>query len=185
MIKSTILSLLLLWPMAQSVAADAPPSDASLHKLLSVMHAEQMLDSVMSQMNGYIKNIVNQIAPANKLSPKAQAILDRGMDRMVVSMKETMSWSVMEPMYLRIYRETFTQTEVDQMTAFYGTPTGQSMVKKMPLVMQNVMREMPTILKPMMERVQVIQREMAEELKRNAEQEKGAGQEKGAKTANP
>lgn len=174
MIKSIVVSIALLSLPAWAFPADVPASDASIRQLLTAAHAESMLGTMMSQMDAYIKNMVHQMTPTGGMTPKAQAILDRSIERMSASMKETLSWSTMEPMYIRVYRDTFTQTEVDQMTEFYKTPAGQAMVNKMPLVMQNVMREMPTLMKPMLERLQVVQRETAEELRRNAEQEKAA-----------
>lgn len=174
MIKSIVFSIALLSLPAWSFPADAFPSDASIRQLLTVTHAESMLGTVMSQMDAYMKNAVHQMAPTGGMTPKTQAILDRSIERMAASTKETMSWSAMEPMYIRIYRETFTQTEVNQMTEFYKSPAGQAMVNKMPLIMQNIMREMPALMKPTLERMQAIQRETVEELKRNAEQEKAA-----------
>lgn len=174
MIKSIVLSIALLSLPTWAFPADVPPSDASIRQLLTVAHAESILGTVMSQMDAYVKNAVHQMAPTSGMTPKAQAILDRSIERMSASMKETLSWSTVEPMYIRVYRDTFTQTEVNQMTEFYKSPAGQAMVNKMPLVMQNIMREMPALMKPTFERMQAIQRETVEELKRNAEQEKAA-----------
>ena len=67
-------------------------------------------------------------------------------------------------MYLRTYRASFTQDELDGMMAFYKTPAGIAMTKKMPLVMQNVMGEMQSVMKPMQVKMREIQRETMQEL---------------------
>jgi hypothetical protein len=50
------------------------------------------------------------------------------------------------------------------MTAFYKTPAGQAVVRKMPLVMQRVLGEMQVMLKPMQEKIREIQQQTVREL---------------------
>jgi hypothetical protein len=67
-------------------------------------------------------------------------------------------------MYVRVYQKSFSQEEVDGMIAFYKTPTGQALLNKMPLVMQNTMTEMQQMIQPMMKRVQQMQQEIVAEI---------------------
>jgi hypothetical protein len=73
--------------------------------------------------------------------------------------------SSQQALYLRTYRASFTQHEIDGIIKFYKTPAGQAMIKKMPVVMKNVMGEMQGLLQPMQQRMQEIQRETLQELK--------------------
>ena len=84
--------------------------------------------------------------------------------KMIAMVDGMLNWDALLPMYLRIYRESFTQDELDGMTAFYKTPAGQAVVRKMPVVMQRVFGEMQVMLKPMQERIQQIQQETVREL---------------------
>ncbi len=43
-----------------------------------------------------------------------------------------MSWDALKPDMVALYAEEFTAGELDEMTKFYQTPTGQKMVDKMP-----------------------------------------------------
>ena len=52
-----------------------------------------------------------------------------------------LAWETLEPMYLRIYAESFTEDEVSGMISFYRTPIGQAAIHKMPLLMQKSMIE--------------------------------------------
>ncbi len=78
-------------------------------------------------------------------------------------------------MYTRIYMESFTQDEVDGMLAFYATPAGQALIKKMPVAMQKTMEAMQQMMGPMMQKLQAIQSESIAELQAlNKEGEPGA-----------
>ena len=51
------------------------------------------------------------------------------------------------------------------MLAFYKTPTGRALIKKMPVVMQKSMTEMQKRMVPLMEKLHKIQQEALGELK--------------------
>ena len=58
--------------------------------------------------------------------------------------KEEFSWKKMMPDYIRIYRETFTEEELQSLIAFYESPTGKMFIRKMPLIMDktsDIMRQ--------------------------------------------
>jgi hypothetical protein len=84
--------------------------------------------------------------------------------KMIAMVDEMLNWDTLLPMYMRIYQESFTQDELDGMTAFYKTPAGQAVVRKMPLVMQRVLGEMQVMLKPMQEKIREIQQQTVREL---------------------
>jgi len=65
---------------------------------------------------------------------------------------------------LAITGESFTQDELDGITAFYKTTAGQALIKKTPVVMQNVMAEVQGLMRPSLEKIQQIQKETQHEL---------------------
>jgi uncharacterized protein len=67
-------------------------------------------------------------------------------------------------MYVRTYRASLTQDELDGMLKFYRSSAGQAFIKKMPLIMQNVMTEMQGMIKPMQQKLVEIQRQTMQEL---------------------
>ena len=72
-------------------------------------------------------------------------------------------------MYLRIYRKSLSQSDVDGMIAFYKTPAGQAM----PLILQNTMAEVSQMMGPMMQRAERMQQDLIAELQ--AEEAKTGG----------
>jgi uncharacterized protein len=86
-------------------------------------------------------------------------------DKMSAAASDILNWDALLPIYLRTYRDSFTQDEIDGVNKFYKSAAGQAYVKKLPLVMQNVMGEMQGIIKPLQEKMLAIQKEAMQELK--------------------
>jgi hypothetical protein len=80
-------------------------------------------------------------------------------------MRKEMSWATLRPMYVQIYRDTFTQKEVDGLIAFYKSPTGVAFVDKMPVVMQKSQALMQTRIGPLAESVRAAMQEAVAEVK--------------------
>lgn len=160
-----ILLTCLLWC---GLACAAPPSDASLEEMMSIGNVHQLLDSVKTQMDGISKGAVNQALQGKELTPERQAIIERMQDKIAVLMHDTLDWDTLKPMFFRVYRQSFTQEDVDGIIAFYKSPAGQAMISKMPLVMQNMMSEMTQMMKPMQQKMLEIQHETLEEMKKTA-----------------
>ncbi len=150
---------------APAIADDAPASDESIRELLAITDARKLVDTVKVQVEATMKATLQQATQGKASTPERQAVLDRKQAKMEAALDETLNWDNLEPLYVRTYRASFTQDELDGMMAFYKTPAGQALIKKLPLVMQNVMAEMQDLLKPMREKIQQIQRESQQELK--------------------
>jgi uncharacterized protein len=146
-------------------ANNNPPSDATIKQLMEVTNVHKLLDNMTAQMDGFITQTMQQATKGQNVSPKVQKNIDRGHAEMMATMKEILSWEKMEPMYTRVYQKSFTQGEVDGMIAFYKTPTGQAVLNKMPVVLQNTMAEMQQMMQPMIQRVQQMQQQVIAEMK--------------------
>jgi uncharacterized protein len=83
---------------------------------------------------------------------------------MMSMFKEMLDWNKLEALYVRVYQKSFTQVEIDNLIAMYQTPGGQTLLNKMPIVLQNTMTEMQPLLQPMIERIQRMQQEVTAEI---------------------
>ena len=144
-----------------SSATDTPPSDASIKQLLQVSHVRALVDSMMGQMDGIMKNAMAQATQGRQVTPEVQKEIEQVESDVKTQMKDVLDWSKLEPMYIRIYQKSLNQQEIDGMIAFYKTPTGQAVLNKMPLVLQNTMSEVQQMLQPMMQHLQQKQHEIA------------------------
>ena len=84
---------------------------------------------------------------------------------MATMMKDLLDWKKLEPLYVRVYQKTFNQQEVDGMIAFYKMPVGQTVIAKMPAVMQNTIEEMQQMMAPVMQKIQKTQQDVVAEMK--------------------
>lgn len=148
-----------------SLAVAAPATDASIKQLLEVTQARSTVDSMLKQVDAMIAGTVQRALSGKTPTPKQQAAIDRMNRRMAATVREEVSWDKLEPMYLRLYRETFSEEEVGSMLSFYRTPAGQAVIKKMPLMMQKIMLETQNTMLRSMPKFQKIQQDFIDELR--------------------
>lgn len=133
--------LLFILPLFISCAAFAqtssPASTASIQRLLELTNTPQLYDATMKQMSTILDKHSGRLM--NQIPPEKQAKFKEMLKKMDAMVQEEMSWKKMAPEYVKIYAETFTQKEIDDLIAFYNTPSGQSFIKKQPLVLQRTM----------------------------------------------
>ncbi|CAM8629924.1 Domain of unknown function DUF2059 [Comamonadaceae bacterium] len=157
------------------VSQAATPSQQSVELLLNLIQAERMIDSLQPQIQGLMKSSMEQALAGKKPTTEEQKILDRYVYRSSLIMGETLTPELIKSVSLPLYSQYFTQEEVDAMIAFYQTPVGQSMITKMPQVMQGVMAAMPTLMRPMMEKMRVSNEQLVNELRAVKERQGKAG----------
>ncbi len=146
-------------------ANNAPASDASIREMLELTNARQIIEGVKGQMGAMMNTAMQNATKGQTLTPDRQAVIDRMSAKMSAVASDMLTWDALLPIYMRTYRDSFTQDEIDGVIKFYKSAAGQAYVKKLPLVMQNVMREMQGVMKPAQEKMMAIQRETMQELK--------------------
>jgi hypothetical protein len=162
------LAAALVWMLMTAVAAaanNAPASDASIRQMLELTNAQQMIAGMKGQMSTMMNTAMQNATRGVPLTPERQAIIDRMAAKMSAVTADMLNWDDLLPIYMRTYRDSFTQDEIDGAIKFYKSAAGQAYVKKLPLVMQNVMREMQGILKPAQDKMLAIQKETMQEIK--------------------
>jgi hypothetical protein len=159
-------SLLVVAALMFSFSAPAaPPSDKSIEKLLELSQAGKLMDSVFAQMDGMMKASLKQATKGKPLSAEEQAIMDKQQAKMVAVMKEEFSWEKLKTPFVKVYRDTFTQEEVDGLVAFYESPAGKALINKQPELLKNTMAVMQDHMGPMMEKIRKMSEDTAKEIK--------------------
>ena len=159
------LAALLTALLVTGAAHAAPPSEASIDELLAVTRVQRMLDSMFVNVEQMMRQSMAQAAGSQPMSPEQRRVLDATPAKFTAVMREEMSWSNMRSLYVEVYRDTFTQEEVDGLLAFYRSPTGAAFIEKMPAVMQKSMSVMQTRLGPLMEKMKAAMAQAMEEAK--------------------
>ncbi|MFL9583859.1 DUF2059 domain-containing protein [Stenotrophomonas sp. AB1(2024)] len=130
-------------------ALAAPPSDADINRLLSASRAQSMLDTMLPQMEAMQRQQFQQVAEQRQLDDAGKAQLQRIEQRSNETIRKALSWQQLRPMYVELYKKTFSKEDVLAMAEFYESPAGQSLLDKTPALMQDVMVAIQAKLQPL------------------------------------
>lgn len=130
----------------------APASDDSIRELLRVMRLEASLERSLGQVEEMEKQMVELLT---KEVPEASvsAVSEKARARFAAIIRAEISWAALEPVYVEAFREVYTEEEVAALTTFYRSPVGQTLVTKMPLVLQKAMTSVQSRLGPLMNKL--------------------------------
>ncbi|MCA9698390.1 MAG: DUF2059 domain-containing protein [Myxococcales bacterium] len=111
----------------ETPVATPPPETPENHaqavrELFRLMQMDRVIESTIDTM------LAAQLKTNPSLIPFAETMRQ--------FLYEHLSWASLEEEYVEIYMRAFTQREVEDMVAFYSTPTGQKAVEKMPELVQ-------------------------------------------------
>lgn len=104
--------------IAGSLHADRASHEAATKKLFDAMHMEETTAKTLKQINDQQVEANPTIAPYREI--------------MLEFMNKYISWASLESEMTKIYMEAFTEDELNELAAFYATPTGQKAIKSMP-----------------------------------------------------
>ena len=148
-----------------SLAHCAPPSQESIDRLLVDAKVEQLLDTMLANVDQVMRRSMETSLQGQQLSLEQRQAVDGAAAKFVQVMREEMTWDKLRPLYVQIYQESFTQEEIDGLIAFYESPAGVAFVEKMPVVMQKSMSIMQSRMAPMLERMKAAMKEAIPETK--------------------
>jgi uncharacterized protein len=123
---------------AQLATGDTPASKEDIQKLFDVMQIHQqmhqVMDAMMKQQSAMIHETLKQRYPQTSADRIARA------DRMIQdTMKDLPMDAILDDM-IPIYQKHFSKTDIDAMSTFYASPTGQKMMQEMPALTSESMQ---------------------------------------------
>jgi uncharacterized protein len=139
---------------ALSPALAAPPTDKSIETLLQLTKVESMMDSMYAGIEQMMRQGMKQAAAGKQLTPEQERALEKMPPKLMEALRADFNWATLKPQYVQIYKETFTDVEVNDLIKFYRTPSGQSLIDKMPVVMQKSMGVAQNQLQTFIPRIQ-------------------------------
>ncbi|WP_416055916.1 DUF2059 domain-containing protein [Stenotrophomonas maltophilia] len=141
--------LLLTLAVASAPAVAAPPSDSDINRLLAASRAQSMLDAALPQIEAMQRQQFQQATAQRQLTPQQQEQLQRIQERTNQTLRQALSWQQLRPMYVDLYKKTFSKEDVLAMAEFYESSAGQSLLDKTPALMQNVMVAIQARMQPL------------------------------------
>ena len=136
-------------------ARAAPATPESIDELLRLTRAEAILETMYANMDQLMRQAMAESLKGQKLTAEQQRALEAAPARFGRVIRDEMSWEKLRPVYVQIYQQSFTQEEIDALTAFYRTPAGAAFVTKMPAAMQRSIGALQSRMGPLMEKMKV------------------------------
>ncbi len=151
--KLSLLFILALFSVSGIVAqqnpADAPASKEDIQRFFEVTHTRERAKQVMEVMAKSIHDVVHDQVAKNKetLPPDAEERIRKNADEMFKNMPIDEMIDVM----VSVYQKHWTKGDVDNLIAFYSTPTGQKVQNEMPQTMAEAMQAMRPLMQKRIE----------------------------------
>ena len=145
--------------------ADAQASDASIREVIEVTNARDFMNGSMGQIDGLMEKAMKDALEGKDVNAEQEKIMAEFRGKVVELLRAEMSWEKMEPTYFKLYRDTFTQAELDGMLAFYKSAAGKAVIAKMPRMMQSLMQDMMGLMQAIMPKVRGITEEYVRKIK--------------------
>ncbi|HKJ07465.1 MAG TPA: DUF2059 domain-containing protein [Gammaproteobacteria bacterium] len=161
-----IAALLLLGLLALPGLSIASPAShrAAAERLLATLQQEKLFNGTVERM------VTLQLRQNPQLAPF--------QDVMLKFFRKYMSYAAMKGQMVKLYVGAFTEKELDDINAFYHTPTGQKTVRVLPKLMSEGAQIGVQQVRAHMGELKAMIRARAEQLQaEKAKQEKGAGRQ--------
>jgi uncharacterized protein len=148
----------------QPASSDAPASKEEVEKLFEVMQVHQqmrqVMDAMMKQQTAMIHETLKKRYPQTSADKIARA------DKLIADTMKDMPMDAMLDDMIPIYQKHFSKADIEAMTTFYGSPTGQKMMQEMPALTTEAMQasyaRMQKQMDAMMQRAEQIVKEEQE-----------------------
>ena len=132
---------------AQQNPADAPASKADIEKYLDVLHTRDLMKTMLDAMSKQMHQMIaEQLKKDPAMTPEMQARANKMMDDIIEGMPINDLIDAMIP----VYQKHFTKGNIDDLLAFYSTPTGQKLIQELPAITTEAMQAVMPISQRMM-----------------------------------
>ena len=149
---------------AQQAASDAPATKEDIQKYLDVMHSREMMAKMVDAMSKPMHQMIHEQYLKDK--DKLPADFEERTSKMIDDRMKSFPWDEMLDAMVPVYQKYLTKGDVTALVAFYGTPTGQKLLRDMPAMMQESMERMMPLMRKQLDAInERVQQEVAQMLK--------------------
>jgi len=137
--------LILSWTaIAQTADPDAPASKDDIDRYFEVVHSHDMLQKLAASMTQGIQAMVHQqyLTHKDELPPDYES----KMNANITEMFEGMPWDEMMHVMAPVYQKHLTKGDIDNLVAFYSSPTGAKLLREMPDILREAMQNATPIM---------------------------------------
>jgi len=145
---------------AQQMAAEAPATKEDVQKYFEVTHSRKMMLQMADAMVQPMHQMVHEQYLKDK--DKLPADFEARVNQMVDESMKSFPWDEALDAMAPVYAKHFTKAEISALTAFYGTPAGQKVLREMPAIVAEAMQSMIPLMRKQMDTMKErVQQEIA------------------------
>jgi hypothetical protein len=117
--------------LTATLHADEASKQAKVRELFTLLHVERISDQVKSNVMNQTAGIPKQLF-GGEMSPENKIKFEAFQKKVLAAVDTQVSWKVLEPEYIKLYADAYTEDEISGIVAFYKTPAGAAMIAKSP-----------------------------------------------------
>ena len=136
--------------LAQNTA-DQPATKADIDRYMETIHSHEMMVQMVVAMSTPMQKMVHEQYEKNK--DRLPADFEARTNKEMEDMLKDLPWNDMLEAMVPAYQKHFTRGDMDALTAFYSSPTGQKVMREMPGLMADSMEIMMPIVNKHVEKV--------------------------------
>lgn len=111
------------------LSAAEPAHEAAAERFLKLARADQMATPVYQQVRQAFAERFAEDGGGDR-----QALLERYQARANAALDSAIGWKILRPQMLKLYTDTFSQQELEELIRFYESPVGSKVMQKMPML---------------------------------------------------
>jgi uncharacterized protein len=151
---------------ARQDTADSPASKEDVEKYLEVMHSREMMAKMIDLMTGPMHKMMHEQYEKDK--DRLPADFEPRMNKVLDDYLKNFPWDEVLQSMVPIYQKHFTKGDLNQLVAFYSTPTGQKVLRELPAVTAEAMQAMmPVLQQRLAVMTKDVQQQVAEMIKQS------------------
>lgn len=133
-------------------AGDSPATKADVERYLQAIHSHDLMIKMAAAMSQGTKQMVHQqyLMHKDQLPPDYESKMTVEMNGMF----QNMPWDDMTQAMVPAFEKHLTKGDIDNLIAFYSTPTGEKLLREMPTIMTESMQDMTPIMVRYMQTIQ-------------------------------
>jgi uncharacterized protein len=131
---------------------DAPASKEDIQHLFDIMQIHQQMRQVMDAMMKQQSTLIHETL--KKRYPQSSADRIARADQLIAETMKDMPMDAMLDDMIPIYQRHFSKTDIDAMSTFYASPTGQKMMREMPALTSESMQASYARMQKQMDAIQ-------------------------------
>ena len=144
-VPGVALVLFLSWScLAQMTAEDSPATSADVERYFQIVKSHDMMKKLMATMTQSMHQLVHEqyVKHQDELPADYESKLTAMMDDMFDKMPMDEMMQAMIP----AYQKHLSKGDIDNLVAFYSSPTGEKVLREMPSMMAEAMQDMMPIM---------------------------------------